>query len=203
VQIIPVLTSFSKTIQVTSTVSAMASSSGLIEVTTTAAHGLVTGDIVQLFGTVGAVASNGQWIVTVTSATVFTLNNSTWGATYVSGGSVAHIGYSTTAFNATFFPEGISPEMTLKVKVQSCPEGQKMRWAFDDGFDPTFATTPTGPTGAYAGGASSSSDWAWSVLAFEFPDLNIQMVNNYWRFRMLWGSPVVGNTIVLSVWIEV
>lgn len=66
-------------------------SSGVVTVTTTANHGLTTGDSVYISGVVGAVQVNSKvYTVTVTSATEFTLddtNGSTWGS-YTSGGTV-------------------------------------------------------------------------------------------------------------------
>lgn len=92
--------SFCQTVQA-ATVSAMASSGGLIAVTTGAAHGLVTGQKIYIHGVSGTTESNNydrttpathsnpaSWTITVTSPTVFTLNGSTFTNAYSSGGAV-------------------------------------------------------------------------------------------------------------------
>jgi len=59
-----------------------------IQITTTTPHGLVTNQLVGISGVGGNTAANGQFIVTVTNATQFTLNSSTGNGTYTSGGRV-------------------------------------------------------------------------------------------------------------------
>lgn len=59
-----------------------------IEITTSVAHGLSTNAEVDITGVVGAVGANGNWFITVTGATTFTLNGSIAGGVYSSGGSV-------------------------------------------------------------------------------------------------------------------
>lgn len=61
-----------------------------IVVTTTAAHGYVTGDEVVISGVGGNVAANGTWKVTVTSSTQLSLDGSTGSGSYTSGGKVGY-----------------------------------------------------------------------------------------------------------------
>jgi len=63
--------------------------SGLIKVTTSSAHGLTTGNYVTIEGVVGTVEANQTAYVTVINSTSFTLDDSTFSNTYVSGGVVA------------------------------------------------------------------------------------------------------------------
>lgn len=63
--------------------------SGLIKITTSSAHGLTTGDYVTVEGVVGTVEANQTAYVTVVNSTNFTLDDSTFTNTYVSGGVVA------------------------------------------------------------------------------------------------------------------
>jgi hypothetical protein len=202
-QIISVLTSKSKTISANLSVTAMASQGGLIKVTT-AANSLETGDVVQLSGTVGTVEANGQWIVTVLDITHFTLNNSFFVNAYASGGTVAHVGWSTplTAFNNTFFLN-TPVDLTGKFLVTSAPVNSTFRWVIDDAGlgDTTYLSALPGPTGGYAGGASSKSDFLWSFLYTDFPDLRLQ-IQNSWRLRILFGHPVPGNVVQFSFWFE-
>ncbi len=57
-----------------------------IEITTSAAHGLVTGDAVFVAGVLGNTAANGAWYIVKTSGTKFTLTGSSGNSGYVSGG---------------------------------------------------------------------------------------------------------------------
>lgn len=62
--------------------------SGLFRITTSAAHALATGDIVNITGIVGATGANGRWTITVVSTTSFDLQASTASGSYTSGGTV-------------------------------------------------------------------------------------------------------------------
>lgn len=66
-------------------------SSGLIEIETGAAHGLTTGNQVQIYGVLGTTEANGTWTITVVDSTHFTLDGSTFANTYVSGGTISRI----------------------------------------------------------------------------------------------------------------
>lgn len=60
-----------------------------IVVTTTASHGLSTGDLVGINGCVGNTAPNGKvWSITVTAADKFSLDGSVGNGTWTSGGTV-------------------------------------------------------------------------------------------------------------------
>lgn len=69
--------------------------SGLIRITTGAAHGRTTGDKIFISGVTGTTEANGGWIVTVIDATTVDLQSSTFTNTYVSGGTF-RIGYGWT-----------------------------------------------------------------------------------------------------------
>lgn len=70
----------------------VSNSSGLIEITTSTAHGLTTGMNVSLWGIGGSTLANGTWVVTVIDSTHFTLNGSTFSGSYTSGGLVGGSG---------------------------------------------------------------------------------------------------------------
>jgi len=72
----------------TVSVSGTANAGGLIEITTSAAHGLATGFKVYIFGVGGTTEANGPRIVTVTGADTFTLDGSTYTNAWTSGGTV-------------------------------------------------------------------------------------------------------------------
>ncbi len=75
---------------VVGTVASAVASGALVLIGTTAAHGRTTGDVVAVVGALGVPALVGTtgWVVTVTDATHFTLDGSTFSGTYVSGGVV-------------------------------------------------------------------------------------------------------------------
>jgi hypothetical protein len=56
-------------------------------ITTSAAHGLTTGQTVVISGVLGATGANGIWTVTVVDTTHFTINNASGPGTYTSGGT--------------------------------------------------------------------------------------------------------------------
>lgn len=59
-----------------------------IQITTTTAHGLVTGDDAMIYGVLGNTAANGYWIITRIDNTNFTLNGSVGNGAFTSGGGV-------------------------------------------------------------------------------------------------------------------
>lgn len=63
-------------------ISAMTGSAVLIQVTTTSAHFLATGDYVTITGATGNTAANGTWRVTVLNSTQYTLDGSLGNGTY-------------------------------------------------------------------------------------------------------------------------
>lgn len=62
-----------------------------IVVTTSASHGLSTGDVVTILGALGNTAANATWIVTVVNATQFSLDGSTGNGAYTGGGRVVKL----------------------------------------------------------------------------------------------------------------
>ncbi len=66
----------------------VSSSGGLIQITTSLAHGIPTGAKVMIAGVVG-VPANDMWLVTNTGATTFTLQDSAFSGAYTGGGTVA------------------------------------------------------------------------------------------------------------------
>jgi hypothetical protein len=75
----------------TATVSSCADNgSGLIRVTTAAAHGLSTNNGVTIASVVGTTEANGDWVITVIDTTNFDLIGSTFTNAYTSGGTVVN-----------------------------------------------------------------------------------------------------------------
>lgn len=62
---------------------------GLVRITTAAAHGLVSGDLVNVYGVVGVAAANTRATATVVNATTLDLQGSSFAGSYTSGGTLA------------------------------------------------------------------------------------------------------------------
>lgn len=69
-----------------------------IVVTTSAAHGLVSGAKVAISGVGGNTAANATWTVTVLSTTTFSLTGSTGNAAYTSGGTWVEVSRQRTMY---------------------------------------------------------------------------------------------------------
>lgn len=76
-------------------ITAITNFGGLIEITTSTAHGLSTGAVVSIVGANSSWAANGTWFVTSVDATHFTLNNST----FASGAGTLGVAYVPLAAN--------------------------------------------------------------------------------------------------------
>jgi hypothetical protein len=63
--------------------------SGLVRITTAAAHGLVTGDTVNVSGVTGVTAANGRFIATVIDTTRIDLQGSSFAGSWSGGGTVS------------------------------------------------------------------------------------------------------------------
>lgn len=66
------------------------SQAGLIKITAVA-HGLTTGNVVQIYGVLGTVEANGTWTITVVDPNSFTLDGSTFTNAYTGGGTLSRI----------------------------------------------------------------------------------------------------------------
>ena len=75
-------------IEVGSGILSCSDATGLIKIETNAVHGLSTNDYVTISGVTGTVEANGTWKITYVSTTEFTLNNSVFVTSYISGGIV-------------------------------------------------------------------------------------------------------------------
>ena len=71
------------------TVSGVATNGGLVEITTTIAHGYAGGESVWIAGVGGTTPANGLWTITVTAVNKFTLDGSVFAGAYTSGGTAS------------------------------------------------------------------------------------------------------------------
>jgi len=74
--------------EVTARTITAATNASPIQITTSAANALTTGQTVTISGVTGNTAANGTWVITVINTTNFTLTGSAGNGAYVSGGTV-------------------------------------------------------------------------------------------------------------------
>jgi hypothetical protein len=93
---------FPATVAITGTAN---NGAGLIRITTTAVHGLVTGNVTQILAVTGTVEANGAWLVTRIDDYNFDLVGSVFASAWISGGTTQNITSKAvildTAVNAT------------------------------------------------------------------------------------------------------
>lgn len=117
--------------------------SGLIRITTSAAHGFATGTAVTVAGVTGTTEANGDWIITVVDTTHFDLQGSAFANAYVSGGT------------ASF--EGIeSPYVTADLPSIKITQSADVLYL----AHPSYAPRKLARTGAYA----------WTLTEIDFLD---------------------------------
>ena len=136
---ISIAASQSRVIQPNITISGAASASGKIRITATA-HGLLTGDIIQLEGIGGTIEAVGQWTITKHDANSFDLDNSHFTNAYTSGGLVQHLGFvaGSALVDSSVFPT--VPDPTLVTRVESLSPGSNLRACWEDATDSPFVT---------------------------------------------------------------
>lgn len=201
---ITLATAKSKTVGGQSIAISAASNAAPIAITTSAVHGLETGDIVQISSVTGNLGANGQFVITKTDTTHFTLNNSNGSGAYVSGGSAAHVGFATTgaAVDNTVFPNGVPNNLTAVVRVESATSGSKLRFLIEDSADSSFVTAMPGPSGSFIGGIGLSYDKRWAARYQDFPDLRLAASGDNVRLKVLFGNPTAAQVFQFSSWLE-
>jgi hypothetical protein len=145
--------------QQVATVAGTSSASGLIELSTTAAHGFLANDIVQVLGTAGTVEANGQWVVSsVPDSSHLILATSHWSHAWTSGGILEHVG---------FVPGTISTPATINTittRVESLTSGCNVRIVYEDATDSAYVTAE--PLAAVqTGGGSGAGDGQYLTLS--------------------------------------
>ena len=185
------------------TITGAASSGGKVNITTSAAHGLETGDVVYISGVVGTVEANGRWSITVIDSTHFTLDNSTFVTAYTSGGTAAHVGYVTASqlIDNTVFST-VPNNLAFKFRMTSQSSGGKFRFHFQDTGDTAFLTAMAGPGGSFFGQHTNQFESTWSARFYDFPDFRVASSGNKTRLMIQFGSPVAGQSLTFDSWLE-
>jgi hypothetical protein len=137
--------SINGTTQVVPAITATDTSSPIL--VTSTAHGLVTGDVVTITGTVGQTGANGTFKITKVSADTFTLDNSTSAGAWVSGGAITftgtvQTGTGTSVMTYTGTPvDDLYPMVRTKAGGTVGVAGITIEISFDAGrtFGPTIA----------------------------------------------------------------
>jgi hypothetical protein len=198
---ISLIASKSKTIVPNITITRAASAGGLIALTA-AGHGLETGDIVQVKNVGGVPAATGQWPVTVTSSSVFNLNNSVFGGSYTSGGGAVHLGWaSSTLVDNTIVPNPLPDSLTMKVRLESLSVAGTVRFAVFDAYDSGFTSEELLISFNAAGSTSSGSDVLWNYRLYQMPDVRIGNPGDMLCIKTLIGGGP-GTAIRFSAWLE-
>jgi len=175
-----------------------------IVVTTTAAHGLSTGDRVDIVSHATNTAANGPWTITYLSPTTFSLNGSTGNGSGVATGSVTPFCFANGANvpddgnDANASSIDVAHEANLDRAVWLAERIGTMRLvgrlnvtkaAATPGASITALTT----AGTNAWGADSNSDTAWAVR----PQIGVE-VNDYVEVDMT-GTVSVDAATALNV----
>lgn len=106
-------------------------------VITSTAHGLTTGTIVKIADVLGNTSANGVWTITVVSANTFSLNGSSGGSTYTTGGTWSS-GVLTITFSSV--PTTTNPRVVRRQILRNT-DGQTQTYYVDvDTFDMNSAT---------------------------------------------------------------
>jgi hypothetical protein len=195
--VISILSGKQKTLVADGTITGASGVNTLITVTCVA-HGLETGDIVQISGVASpAGAANGQWVVTRTSADAYTLNNSLSSGTWGSGGTVKHIGFASAAalVDNTVFTSSTSTDITFMARIEEISSGANIRVVLEDAATTTFVdgqplATFVAPgqlgaagVGVYAG-LAGQNDKTYSVKNADIPDVRLGASGNNIRVKM-------------------
>jgi len=190
-----------KTLVANGTITAMTGVNALIQCTVTA-HGLETGDIVQISGVASpAGGANGQWVVTKVDANNFTLNNSLGTGTWASGGTVVHIGFATPALLVDNTVFASAPDFTLQGRIESLSSGSNARMLFTDAADAAFVTEQ--PLAAFhqPGAIAVSYDVTKSYKKEDTVDARIAASGDNFRAKLyISGGP--GSKATFSAWLR-
>jgi hypothetical protein len=92
-----------------------------IVITTSAVHGLTTGDQVLNAGVLGNTAANGLFAVTVLTTTTFSLNGSTGTGAYTLFGTSAPLGTATLSTGGLYIEGLLTPGDTWDNQTDTCP----------------------------------------------------------------------------------
>jgi hypothetical protein len=172
----------SKAIVSTKNVSGATNASPIV-ITTSAAHGLETGDIVQIASVAGNTAANGQWVIAVASSTTFSLVNSAGNAAYTSGGTVAHLGYSWNSLaDDTVFASSGATFKGFAAQVSQITSGSNVRVVVEDAADSSFVTAQ--PVAIWQANGELVLDRNFSIGKYDLPDLRIGASGNNLRFKV-------------------
>ncbi len=192
----------SRVIQPGVTVIGTSNSSGLVEIQTSTAHGLLTGDIVQDSGIGGTVEANGQFVITKVNSTHFTLNGSQYANAFTTGGEVVHLGFvagSILTDNTVF---ATPPDFTLAARLESLSYGSNVRLEFQDAVDSAFSTAlPLVTAQAGPGGESTDGERMLVVKKRQdAPDARLAVAGSNVRLKV-YISGGAFSSVQLSSWL--
>jgi hypothetical protein len=119
--------------------------------------------------------ATGQWVVSVSSSSVFVLNNSAWSGSYASGGQALHVGFATagTITDNTVLPNPVPDSLTLHVRLESLSAAPaSVRFVVEDAYDSASGETVC-QFNAFGATELSIADVCFVKRKYELPDLRV------------------------------
>lgn len=163
-----------------------------VVITTTSAHGLATGDPVQVAGVTTNTGANGSFPVIVLTPTTFSLTGSV-------GNGVA--GLTTATVTQALDISGVTGDFTLRVRVESLTAGKNIQIAIQDSVDGFVADAVTRATinikGAVLTGAPRD---VIELRKYDIPSMRFGTANAKMRLSVL--SIDAATSAVLTAWYE-
>jgi len=163
-----------------------------VVITTTSAHGLITGDFVQVAGVTTNTGANGSYAVIVTSPTVFSLTGSV-------GNGVAGLGSATVSQALDI--SGISGDYSVKLRVESLTAAKKIQIAIQDSVDGFVNDIVTRGTINVAGQIlTASMRDVLELRSYDIPSMRFGTANAKMRLNVLAIDSTA--TAVVTCWYE-
>jgi hypothetical protein len=163
-------------------------------VTCGAAHGLVTGDTVQITGVVGATQANVMAVATVTDSTHFSIPVNVTG-TYSSGGAVSIV-TDVSSYGSISGPQ----DFTLRLQIDSLTAAKSALVCIQDSADGFVSDIVTLACVNVSGPVQSAAPTAFTWRQYQLPTARMGVLNA--RLRLYVMSLNVGATVTTSLVFE-
>jgi len=163
-----------------------------VVITTTSAHGLITGDQVQVAGVTTNTGANGSYTIIVTSPTVFSMTGSV-------GNGVAGLGAATLSQALPI--AAITGDFTVRVRVESLTPGKNIQIAIQDSVDGFVNDIVTRATINVEGAVLTTAMLdAIEARSYQIPSMRFGVANAKMRLNVL--AIDAAATAVITAWYE-
>jgi hypothetical protein len=163
-------------------------------VTCGAAHGLVTGDTVQITGVVGATQANVTAVATVTNSTHFSIPVNVTG-TYSSGGAVSIV-TDISSYGSISGPQ----DFTLRLRIDSLTAEKSALVCIQDSEDGFVSDIVTLACANVSGPIQSTAPTVFIWRQYQLPTARMGVLNA--RLRLYVMSLNIGATVTTSLVFE-